>query len=210
MNAITRIAANTVVATGLAAAALTLGTGTAHAETPNGPNQFQVGPNVDPQGPVIGIPTPTPQPDPAPEEPELPIADKPESEPKPDPKPQHDGPGDITDTPDCTHGCGGGDDVPDDKAPAPQDDPTDDPADDAPLDQGCFTGCDLPEENAGPTVEKSVLTPSRIDAGQDSAAVLGNDQDETGLAYYAGLGLFSIAGAAGVALAARKLNRKTA
>lgn len=199
MNTITRIAAHVTIATGIAASALVLGTGAAHAETPNGPGQFQVGPIVDPEGPQIANPTPTP---------DLPVPPKPKD---PNPGPESDAKDEIADAPNCTHGCGGGNEVPDDKAgPAPQDEPADNPADDAPLDQGCFTGCDLPEEKVAPA-DPGVTVPTRVDAGQDAASTdvfTADRSEETGTSYYVGLALFSAAAATGVALAARRRHTK--
>lgn len=212
MNRITRTLATLVLATSTATAALTFAGTAAHAEGPSGPGTFQVGPIVDPEGPEITNPTPAPVPDP----------------PKP-PKPQVDGADEITDTPDCTHGCGGQDE-PGDAAPAPEDQPTqpeqptDNPAEDADLDQGCFTGCNLPEDDgaddagkagsgAPAPVEDSIATPSRIDAGLDAensapTAVIEEPAAGAGLSWYLGLGLFSIAAGALVALIARRLHEK--
>lgn len=207
MSTITRTAARLVIATGFAAA-VTLSGSAAFAEAPNGPGQFGVTPHVDPEGPQIANPTPAPDPLPVPPQPK-----------DPNPGPDNPGPGEIADEPSCTHGCG--DPEPENPggvitAPGDNDDPTDEPGDEP--DQGCFTGCDLPEEPAGPTTDEGFTTPTRVDAGQDSAApapfaTADADSDESGLSYYVGLGLFSLAGAAGVALAARRLierNRKTA
>ena len=202
-----RTAARLALATGLAGAALTLSAAAAHAEGPNGPGTIHLGPNVDPDGPVIGLPTPAPE-----------------------PEPQVDGPDEVAQAPHCTHGCGGGngggnaDDL--DSTPTKDDQPA--PQDDAP-DQGCFEGCDLPEEPAAnePTTNQgaskadehltgvTVRTPNRVDAGVDSAATSAPSiapstapDDATGLGWYVGLGLFSAAGSLGVALAARRLHEK--
>ena len=122
----------------------------AHADGPNGPGQIGLGPIVDPE------PNPQPDPGPTPEPKPLQQAPKPK-----DPKPQVDGPGEIAAPPHCTHGCGGGgpqgpgdlaqptdepgDEPTDGPAPTPGDDPAQDPEQGPTLDQGCFTGCDLPE-----------------------------------------------------------------
>ncbi|MFL6112185.1 MAG: hypothetical protein ACJ786_12650 [Catenulispora sp.] len=128
---------NLVLAAGLAVATVSLAV-PAHADPiPNGPGNLGT---VQP-GPVV--------------------------DPKPQPQPVPAGPSDIANPPKCTHGCGGdqGPEGPKDLAPAPTEDvvnggpleaapsdPKGDPADDASQDQGCFTGCDLPEEpTADPT-----------------------------------------------------------
>ena len=205
MNRIARTAANIVVATGFATAALTLTGTAAHAEGPNnGPGTLQMGPIVDPDGPVI--------------------VDAPAPEPQPEPQAPVDGLDEISDAPHCTHGCGGdkGDkDEPGDAAPAPESDPVPDQGcfegcDLPETDQGCFEGCDLPETDPKPASEPAsapgVITPNRVDAGQDDALTTSvpsvGASDDTGLGWYVGLGLFSIAGALGVALAARKLAEK--
>ena len=155
-----------ILAVGVAAATVTV-TVPAHADPFPGPGGLQQGPIVDP------TPDPKPQPVPA-------------------------GPGEIANPPKCTHGCGGdqGPQGPKDIAPAPADedvvnggpleplppadqpgdgftdDPADDPAHDATLDQGCFTGCDLPEE---PAVE---AVPAQLDLdakfGAEPQTVLGD------------------------------------
>ncbi|RNL79522.1 hypothetical protein [Nocardioides marmorisolisilvae] len=101
-------------------------------------------------------------------------------DPKPQPKPVPSGPKDVVNPPKCTHGCGGnqGPEGPKDIAPAPDQevtnggplvalDPEDDPAHNAPLDQGCFTGCDLPDE-AAPTAKPTVVP--ALDSSKPSAA----------------------------------------
>lgn len=194
-----RTARNLVLATGFAAAALTATVAPANADG----GQISLAPHTDPQGPVIVMPTPTPDPDP---QPELPADDvnnpAPEPHPHPQPDPQPDGPGEITDVPDCTHGCGGGD-VPDDKqGPNQGDEPTDDPAEDAPLDQGCFTGCDLPEEDPEVTsvaIPGGIDTPTRIDAGLGQNTEVSQPGDNAWPWFAAGLGVLGAAGAVSVA-----------
>jgi hypothetical protein len=141
-----------ILAAGVAVATLTVSV-PAHADpVPNGPGTIEVGPIVDPQ--------PQPQPTPVPA-----------------------GPGEIANPPHCTHGCGGNQDPqgPKDIGPAPTEDvinngpleaaePTDDPAHDAPLDQGCFTGCDLPEEPAASAEPTPEATPVVLDSDKPSAA----------------------------------------
>jgi hypothetical protein len=124
----TRNIKSLILAAGVAVASLTV-TVPAHADPiPNGPGNLGT---VQP-GPVV--------------------------DPKPTPKPVPAGPSDIVNPPKCTHGCGDDQQPPKDLSDAPvqvanggpllADEPTDDPAHDATLDQGCFTGCDLPEEPA--------------------------------------------------------------
>ena len=203
MNRTARTVKNLVLATGFSAAALTLTVTPAHADGPQGPGGISQAPIVDP--------TPDPEP-----QPQLPTDDvenpAPEPNPHPKPQPNGDGPGEITDTPDCTHGCGGGGEVPDDKQgpnQEPGDEPTDNPAEDAPLDQGCFTGCDLPEEDPEVTSvsipSEDVQTPTRIDAGLGDEAASGQGgSDSTWL--LAGGALTALAGAAAAARARSRRN----
>lgn len=221
MNRIARRTATLVVATGIAAG-LTLSGTAAHAEIPNGPGQIQLAPHTDPDGPQIGIPTQDPEP--------LPVPPKPKG---PKPAPQVEGPDTIANPQQCTHGCGN-DEAPDDLAAAPvkpakpepnADQPADsntanqNPAEDAALDQGCFTGCDLPATDTGADTgaNTGIVTPAQSDvepeAAQTDSAFAPDSiepNDAAGWSYYLGLGLFSIAGALGVALAAARLRRNRA
>jgi hypothetical protein len=130
-----RIAKNLIVAAGLAVGTLTLTVTPAHAD-PLGPGGLNQGPIVDP--------IPHPQPDP-----QAPVDDVDE----------------IAAPPKCTHGCGGNDDAPKPFGDAPDagvinNGPLEAGEPDFPLDQGCFTGCDLPEE---PTAEPTpVVEPELI------------------------------------------------
>src|SRR5689334_13175834 len=136
---------NLILAAGLAAATVSISV-PAHADpVPNGPGTIGT---VQP-GPVV--------------------------DPKPTPKPVPNGPDQIANPPHCTHGCGGnqGPQGPKDLSDAPDVDvvnggplKADEP------DQGCFTGCDLPEEPAvktQPTPEPTVA-PVVLDSDKPSAA----------------------------------------
>jgi hypothetical protein len=142
-----------ILAAGVAVATLTV-TVPAHADgVPNGPGNLGT---VQP-GPVV--------------------------DPKPEPTPVPAGPDEIVNPPHCTHGCGGnqGPEGPKDLGnpaptpegpkdlgnPAPGNDKPDngpsaeptDPAHDAPLDQGCSTGCDLPEGPAADATQAVETAP---------------------------------------------------
>jgi len=168
-----RIARNLIIALPLSAAALTMSTGAASAETPAptpGPVIVLPAEPVEPPqdfgnpAPVppkeIANPTPAPQPDPGPQ-----LPDDKAPVPQDEPNPAPEAPGEITDVPDCTHGCDG-DDTPDDKA-GPHDGEDEF---DFPLDGGCFEDCDLPEEETTPedtevATFRTFTTPTRVDAG---------------------------------------------
>jgi len=142
-----------ILTAGIAAATLTVSV-PAHADPiPNGPGNLGT---VQP-GPVV--------------------------DPKPAPKPVPAGPDEIANPPKCTHGCGGdqGPQGPKDISDAPDvqvtnggpleaADPADDPANNAPIDQGCFTGCDLPEEPAASAEPTPEATPVFLDSAKPSAA----------------------------------------
>jgi hypothetical protein len=151
MNRIARTIANTVVATGLAAGVLTLGATAAHAETPPapkpGPVLGQPKPGIDPIGPFDASPVP------------------------PAPKPPKPGPKDLGVVPP--------EPVIDPKPEAPKPPKTDSPQTpgapqtEAP-DQGCFTGCDLPELPVPATeTETAPVTPQ----GGPSFVINGDESD---------------------------------
>lgn len=151
-------------------------------------------------GPTDPGPDPAPDPMPGdiaapdgPTDPEGP-GDDPEEEPGEHPG---DGIDDLTaPTPCPTHGvdCGG-------------EDPGEDPGD---LDQGCFTDCDLPEEDPEPEVKVpygddaiNVELPTRVDAGAAS-------EPDDGLALSWVLAGGAIVTASGAALAVRRRARASA
>jgi len=203
-----RIARTLLIAAPLSLAALTMTPGTATAETPGpiiampsepdqpAPDDIANPAPVPPED--IANPTPTPEPDPAP------VPDDKAPLPQDDPNPAPEGPGDITDTPDCTHGC--------DEDPTPDfpldsgegDDGEEEP--DFPLDGGCFEGCDLPEDE--PTTDDTdvahfvtevagITTPNRVDAGLGA-----NDDNGLELTWLLAGGALVTAG--GATLVARK------
>lgn len=210
-----RIARTFLIAAPLSLAALTMTPGTANAESQNGPIIVMPSEPVEPPqdianpAPVppkdIANPTPAPEPDPAP------VPDDKAPVPQDEPNPAPEGPGDITDVPDCTHGC--------DEDPTPDfpldsgegDDGEEDP--DFPLDGGCFEGCDLPEDETTPTdgtddtdvarfvtEVAGITTPTRVDAG------LGENNDN-GLELTWLLASGALVTAGGAAFAARKKAR---
>lgn len=208
-----RIARNLLIAAPLSLAALTMTPGTATAETPAptpGPVIVMPSEPVNPGPGDIANPAPTPPEDianPEPTEPDpAPVPDDKAPLPQDDPNPAPEGPGDITDTPDCTHGCQE-DPTPDFPLDSGEgDDGEDEP--DFPLDGGCFEGCDLPEDE--PTTENDdtdvarfvtevagITTPNRVDAG------LGNN-DDTGLELTWLLAGGALVTAGGATLVARK------
>jgi len=139
--------------------------------------------------------------------------------PAPQPGPQ-DGPDDKAPAPQP-----GPQDGPDDKAPAPQDDPTgpggltapepcpthgvdcggEDEDDQPELDQGCFTGCDLPEDPQG-RVGGTVI-PTRVDAGLSTRSAT---QEQGGLELTWLLAGGALVTATGAAFAARQRSRRKA
>lgn len=206
MNRIIR----TLVITGpLATAILTMAPGAASAETPApnpGPVIVLPAEPVDPgpkdianpaPKPPKDIANPEPQPEPGPQVPD----DKAPVPPKDDEPEVPDHNDEITDVPDCTHGC------------------DEDPTPDFPLDSGCFEGCDLPEEpqdgtpgkNAGapeaPQEETGIAVPTRVDAGLDS---LTTSQDENGIDLSFVLIGGALVTATGAAYAARARRRQGA
>lgn len=197
MNSIIR---NLIVAVPLATAALMVAPVAAQAD---GYDTIIIQPNGgDPKPLDIANPTPAPTQPEGPDEvsngapkpthpkPNHPTGPGDITNPTPEPDQPHDGPGDITDTPDCTHGCG--EDVPDDKAgPNPQD-------------EGCFEGCDLPEDPAGPTGDTDpITTPTRVDAGL--AAQTDNDGHDLSFVLIGG----ALVTASGAAYAARARARRS-
>jgi len=197
-----RIARNLIIALPLSAAALTFGAGAASADTPApGPViVLPAGPG-DPAPMGIDNPEPAPEPAPVPDD----KAPVPPKDDEPNPGPQVPGPGDeITDVPDCTHGCDG-DGIPDDK-----DGPNDGDDFDFPLDGGCFEDCDLPEEDPTPeddtevakfvTEVAPVTTPTRVDAGLGTT----NDIDDNGLQLTWLLASGALVTVGGATLVARK------
>ncbi len=195
-----RIARSFLIALPLSVAALTMAPGTASAETPAPvPGPIIAMPSEpDQPGPKdIANPTPAPQPpkdieNPEPVEPDpAPVPDDKAPAPQDDPNPAPEGPGDITDTTDCTHGC------------------NEDPTPDLPLDSGDGdTGEEDPEEPNGAPEETdevaapqapadSFTTPTRVDAG------LGQS-DDNGVELTWLLAGGALVTASGAALAARK------
>ncbi|MCX6395978.1 MAG: hypothetical protein NTV23_05790 [Propionibacteriales bacterium] len=150
MNGIARTLINLTIATGMATAALSLGS-VAHAETP-GPVIVLPPAEPGPKGPgEIANPTPEPV-DPS---------DGPDDLKAPEPKPQPPkGPQDLSN--------GDSDPVVDPK-PEPA-------APQKPADQGCFTGCDLPEaapDKAGDSTEPApaVVAPAAEGSTVETAQV---------------------------------------
>jgi len=142
-----------ILAAGVAVATVSL-TVPAHADPVPGPGVLQQGPIVDPQ-------------------------------PDPEPQPPADDVNVIAIPPQCTHGCGDdqGPQGPKDIAnptPAPADEPTDEPTEvtnggplhaaEPDLDQGCFTGCDLPEEPVAQEAQEPTVVPVILDSAKPSAA----------------------------------------
>lgn len=199
MNSIIR---NLIVAVPLATAALMAAPGVAHAD---GNDVIVMAPNGgDPKPFDIAVPAPEPtQPDgpgelsngapkPTHPKPNHPTGPGDITSPTPGPDQPHDGPGDLTDNPHCTHGCG--EDVPDDKSgPNPQD-------------EGCFEGCDLPEtpEVDPPSADRDFTTPTRVDAGLADAAT--EDSGEHTLSFVLLGG--ALVTATGAAYAARARTRR--
>jgi len=185
-----------MIAVPLATAALTIGTpGLAMASDQPGP-VIVMPVEGDPKPMDIAVPTPTPEPQPEVPDDKAPVPQ--DDEPAPQDPPI--GPDDVTDVPDCTHGCDG-EDVPDDK-----DGPNDgEEPGDFPLDQGCFEGCDLPEDpqDVDPEV-KSIAIPTRVDAGLADGST-GAGAELSWL--IAGVGLVT---ASGAAYAARTRTRSRA
>ncbi|RNL60008.1 hypothetical protein EFK50_21725 [Nocardioides marmoriginsengisoli] len=181
-----------IIAAPLAVAALTLTPGAALAA--DGP--VIVAPvGGDPKPMDIAAPTPAPQP--VPDGPGEVSNGKPKpTHPKPHhPQPNPDGPGGITDTPDCTHGCGGND-VPDDKAgPNPGNDK---PGDDKPGTPDAGDEPDAGKNQGGAT--DSISIPTRVDAGAASA----DSPSENGLDLTWTLAGGALLVASGAAFAARK------
>jgi hypothetical protein len=200
-----RIARTLITALPLSAAALSFSTGIAHAETPApAPGPVIVLP-AEPVEPPSDFANPTPAP---PKD----IAN-PDPAPEPEPNPAPETSDEITDVPDCTHGC--------------QEDPTPDlPLDngdggegeetpDFPLDGGCFSDCDLPEEPADEPKEteevdapeeevanfRTFTTPTRVDAGLA-------DHDDNGLQLTWLLASGALVTAGGATLVARKRAQK--
>jgi outer membrane biosynthesis protein TonB len=206
-----RIARTLLIAAPLSLAALTMTPGTATAETPApNPGPVIVLPSepVDPEPMDIANPTPAPQPPkdianptPAPQPPK----DIANPDPAPQPNPGPEGPGEITDVPDCTHGCGE-DPTPD--LPLDSGEGNDDEDFDFPLDGGCFEDCDLPEDETTSGTDDTdvarfvtevagVTTPTRVDAGLGT-----NDDNGLQLTWLLASGALVTAG--GATLVARK------
>ncbi|MCX6395255.1 MAG: hypothetical protein NTV23_02070 [Propionibacteriales bacterium] len=192
-----------IIAGPLAAAALTLTPGVASAETPAphpGPVIVMPAEPGDPAPKDIAIPEPQPEPGPQVPDDKAPVPPK-DTEPDPAPEvPDHND--DITDVPNCTHGCG------DDETP------------DFPLDSGCFEDCDLPEEpqdetpkgtqgapEAPQNQDTGIVTPTRVDAGLGSPLA---ENDGSGLDLSFVLIGGALVTATGAAYAARARNRRTA
>lgn len=205
-----RIARNLIIAAPLSLAALTMSPGAASAETPApnpGPVIVLPAEPVDPAPKDIAVPAPQPPKDianpvPNPDPHPAPVPD--DKAPVPPKDDQPEGPevnDEITDVPDCTHGCNE-DPTPD--LPLDSGEGQDDEDFDFPLDGGCFEDCDLPEEPAtedtGDTevaqFETGITTPTRVDAG------LSEDDNGLNLTWLLASGALVTAG--GAALVARK------
>jgi len=192
-----RIARTLLIAAPLSLAALTMTPGTATAETP-GPIIAMPSEPDQPAPDDIANPAPVPPEDianPEPTEPDpAPVPDDKAPLPQDDPNPAPEGPGDITDTPDCTHGC------------------DEDPTPDFPLDNGeGDDGEEDPEEPNGAPEETdevatpqapadSFTTPNRVDAGLGA-------NDDNGLELTWLLAGGALVTASGAAFAARKRAR---
>lgn len=204
MNRIIRTLAITAP---LATAVLTMTPGVASAETPApnpGPVIVLPAEPADPAPKDIAIPAPKPPKDIANPEPQpVPGPQVPDDKalvPPKDDEPEVPGPGEITDVPDCTHGCEG------------------DPTPDFPLDGGCFEGCDLPEEPQDPAPGKNggapqggpetgIVTPTRVDAGLEGSST---SQDPNGMDLTFVLIGGALVTATGAAYAARARSRQGA